>query len=345
MVAFWDNLKKSLGMDELHNALKDLQSEDAMIRKVAIKKLGEMNSPEVVDHLIMALDDPNAGVVQTAVEALGWLQNSKCIPRLLELVQGAIQEARIDLLGEISNTLWLIGTASIMPLLRQIDSEDPLIREFVVSTLAKFKDKKTFEPVKQKLNDPSKEVKLAAVNAIKEMMPEEAVSILAPLLNDKEVDIRVTVEDYFKVLGTEEAENAMKEAALARVNLLNVKRASRMPAKELKILLARHHPPAIEDSLGTYQPSKEDLEVARKVQERLEDAEKSLGIGNKEEAIYHMEKAATISGVDGAICYKLSYLYEEHGNKEKALEFAKEAYRREPDDKDYKNRVEELSKS
>jgi hypothetical protein len=339
---FIESIKKSLGMDEISRLVKNLKSEEPQTRRSIARRLGEINKPEVVEPLINALDDINMLVLQQVIESLGWLQSSKAVPKLLSILPKAVKEVQIDILGEISNSLWLIGTASIMPLIRLLDTDEPLLKEFVITTLVKFNDKRAIDPIIKCLGDNSKEVRLAAIDAVKSLIGAEGVPHLAPLLNDRDRDVKVTVEEFFNHLDSDEARAAVHNAAISKVNYNYVRRLTRLASNQLKLYMARHYPPEIEDKDGKFVPTKEDLEVAGGIQEMIEEAEDALSKGNADVGLSLLQTASDTSKKDGALCFKLSLLFEERNDKEQALSFAKEAVEREPDVNTFKKRLNEL---
>ncbi|MEW6097134.1 MAG: HEAT repeat domain-containing protein [bacterium] len=116
--------------------LKDLSSEDKVIRQSAMEALGYLKSKEAVPALINALNDNNWCVRETAIKALGGIKDERVIEPLITRLR---DECKIDdqtkvgkegqstvsihIEGEIIDALCSIGTKTIPSLMKVIENK------------------------------------------------------------------------------------------------------------------------------------------------------------------------------------------------------------------------------
>ena len=246
-----DQLKRNNNkQDEIDRCLRLVQSRNPRDRSYAAKRLGELKAkpdvlmsmmedpngfvrsasaealgrsvtlpaPEVVSHLLAAIDDPNNYVCAAAVNSLGLLEAEQAVEQVDAclsdshpiVVQAAILAmARIDpdrIAGQLEELIhsdeylihlaatracgWLMLESSgpfILEMLQQFmasdDKQDLKLPKLYIEVLSRLNIK---EAIPTLVEIAEKEVGLrgVAVEALVEMSAEEAAVILSPLLSD-----------------------------------------------------------------------------------------------------------------------------------------------------------------
>ncbi len=194
---------------------------NGFVRSASAEALGrsvELPAPEVVSHLLAAIDDPNNYVCAAAVNSLGLLEAEQAVNQVeacLEdthpiVVQAAILGlARIDperikdrLVDYLESDEYLIHLAAtracgwlahrecgptilgaLKNFLQKNDQKDLKLPKLYIEVLARL-DLKEAVPILVEIAEREVGLRGSAVEALVEMKAEEAASILSPLLSD-----------------------------------------------------------------------------------------------------------------------------------------------------------------
>ena len=147
--------------------IKDLKSENIMVRKSAIYYLGRNGEKSAVPILIEFLrDDQPKDIKLTSIEALG------------EIGDGRSVEALVDTLTE----------------------HDADIRIAAVEALGKIKDSKSVKPLINVLHD--EDVQLFAIHALGKIGDKSAIPALRKLLHDQDEYVRYNASQSLRKIGS-----------------------------------------------------------------------------------------------------------------------------------------------
>ncbi len=128
-------LREIEGQDDdiaIEEIVSRLEDPDTDIRIEAVRALGRIGSPNVVDALINQLTDPSSSVRADAARALGRIGDPRAVPYLIEGLQSAsedLQDACIQALGSIGGN---VSTDAV----KQMFSGSPTERLFASSAEA-----------------------------------------------------------------------------------------------------------------------------------------------------------------------------------------------------------------
>jgi HEAT repeat protein len=119
-------------VQNLETLEKGLHHDDAEVRWVAVLLLEEMRTPEAIDLLITALDDPYLSVRWRAAVALGNIGQSRAAD----------------------------------PLIRALEDPNQHVRKEAAVSLGKIGDQKSIDPLIRHLTDADRGVRIAAARAL-----------------------------------------------------------------------------------------------------------------------------------------------------------------------------------
>jgi len=105
--------------------LRLARSKDDYVRFEAVQALGAVKFKQAVAELSLLVDDPSAPplLVKKAVVALGQIGDASAIPALQHAL--VLERQGVSLLPEASYSLFQLGSAAVMPLIRMAKDEDP----------------------------------------------------------------------------------------------------------------------------------------------------------------------------------------------------------------------------
>ncbi|MFH1379910.1 MAG: HEAT repeat domain-containing protein [bacterium] len=146
------------GKHSIPYLIEALSSEDTSVRINAVRALGRIDDPRVVDPLVSLLTDPYPDIQYEVMEALE-NRGKKIITRLLKSLESPSSKTR-------ARTVELIG---------------------------RIGDLTSKDIVEHALTDPSAEVREQAVIALRWIAKEESIDLILPLLDDPYTNVRMMV--------------------------------------------------------------------------------------------------------------------------------------------------------
>ena len=166
-----------------------LLDEDAEVRAVVARALGELDDPQAVDALARVLrEDPDADVRRTAAWALGEIESPRAIPALgralREDASREVREMAVWALGEIEDP------AAVPALADAADDPDPKIRRKVAWALGEIEDPAAVPALRGLLRDEDAETRKIALWAIAEIEAPASYEVLVELLKDENPEVR-----------------------------------------------------------------------------------------------------------------------------------------------------------
>ena len=135
----------------------------AALRNSAVRALGGINDPRVVDPLIKALDD--AAVRDSAAIALGEIKDPRAVEPLIKILKAKDHSGG----SSVAAALIKMGAPSVEPLAQALNDNDQVVRRLAVIALGEIKDPKAIGALTERLKDESPEVRQAAQEAIEKI--------------------------------------------------------------------------------------------------------------------------------------------------------------------------------
>jgi HEAT repeat protein len=166
------------GVERIRELLDD---EDGTVRAYAVHALVEIGVPDATALALEALSDPDSYTRRIAARALEDLADPTAVPALGKTV---------------------------------VEDEDYRVREWAADALAAIGTEAAILELTRALEDPVKEVRLAAVKGIVKRQPEAAVdAFVSMVLEDPEWEIRVQAAAALGKIDREDVVPALEEAA------------------------------------------------------------------------------------------------------------------------------------
>jgi len=179
--------------EELLEALKD---EDDQVRRDVLLILEELtNQLKTIKHLekhefealFQLLKVEGQIVRKYAVRALGQLDDLRVVDLLVQLLRDENYEVR----NEVLKAFEKLGKPAIIPLVRLLKDKDWIQRLSAARLLGQLGDSRAVEPLIQTLKDKESDVRSAATIALGRLGDSRAVEPLIQLLNDEDEQVRM----------------------------------------------------------------------------------------------------------------------------------------------------------
>jgi len=136
------------------------------VRKYAVSALGDIGTPDVVDHLIFALNDEKDEVRIRAIKALSRYKGKEVVDSLLPLVYDSDIWIRLEAIKELEK----FDTPRVREILRTLlDDESPVIQAAVIETMVKVGGADFMDDINKMLDSPDFEVQMAAEEALDQL--------------------------------------------------------------------------------------------------------------------------------------------------------------------------------
>ncbi len=157
---------------------KKLESSDAEERREAVVDLSRAGR-DAASLLFRAMGDADWRVRKTAVEGIVSIGGDEIISGLLEALNApdnaGVRNSAIEALVQI-------GSPSVDPLLKLIETNDPDVRKFVVDILGDIKDTRAVPALIARLDDEDENVCVASAEALGKIRDRRAVDALLSCL-------------------------------------------------------------------------------------------------------------------------------------------------------------------
>jgi HEAT repeat protein len=154
--------------------------------------LGQLGDLRAVEPLIELLDTSNLGVTQAAAIALGKLGDARAIYPLIDVFRHEWDDTEtITTWQEAAKALVSIGDAAFVPLVAALRDEDENVRIWAMDTLKQMPPGHSLKPLLPALHDPSFQVRAQAVEAIGALGDLHSLAVLFPLLQDENDSVRM----------------------------------------------------------------------------------------------------------------------------------------------------------
>jgi HEAT repeat protein len=153
-------------IDPLIEALSD---EDDLVRIDAAIALSKMNNSDAIDTLRKALNEEGYNRIKAA-KALGDIDDPKAAEALISgfgYERTGYGESYLDVRREAILSIVKIGEPAVVPLIKALENEDPLVREGAVIALSRISPKANItDQFTKALDDEESRVRLSAAIAL-----------------------------------------------------------------------------------------------------------------------------------------------------------------------------------
>jgi HEAT repeat protein len=186
--------------------LRHVAHDNALVRRVVARALGETRAPGAEEALIPLLRDENGHVRSTAAEALGRLGSRKAVLPILRLLEDeyrSVQESAIFALAAIGDESVLDG------LLADFSARDASMRRNIVIILGKFSGPRAADALTFALKDEEPEVRKAVVHSLGAMPEDRALRPLMLAITDDDPEVRMLAAEALGKISAPEAPAAL----------------------------------------------------------------------------------------------------------------------------------------
>ncbi|MBF0410301.1 MAG: HEAT repeat domain-containing protein [Candidatus Riflebacteria bacterium] len=199
--------------EHLRGALKE---NDSNVRFWATVSLGKLKERAFKNDLLERLNDDNTGVRIAALKALRDIGDPSVVSKLFEALSQSSDQVRdviYDILKDfgshsipflvdsLSNEFWLgrslaaralaeMGSESITPLLKVMESQDKERRFWAIKILGQIREITALPEIKKALSDTEFNIRMAAVQAIGDFKLEELIPTLIERFLDPSWEVR-----------------------------------------------------------------------------------------------------------------------------------------------------------
>jgi HEAT repeat protein len=203
--------------------LQQLKSSKPDIRARAARRLGTAKQRKAVPHLIRRLSDDDSQVRTAAIEALGAIGHPASaeplalalagLSKMTKSLSGQLDHnAEIKEYESLVKSLAAIGSPSVKPTLRLLESDDKESRRWAARALGMIKDPQSVDGLIAVLQDARSEVRKAAALALGEIGDARALRPLVQSSTSRDVETRRAATEALGSLGSKDALDALKQA-------------------------------------------------------------------------------------------------------------------------------------
>ncbi|MEE9584472.1 MAG: HEAT repeat domain-containing protein [Candidatus Brocadiales bacterium] len=189
-------------------ALLDDSEED--VRVAAALALGELGDESAVEPLLRTLNDENVPVRENAARALANFKDNKDIVQsLINLLNDGtipVAIAATEALGQIGST------EAVEPLFGLLNSKEAKVREVAAIALGKIRDPGAVTPLINSLKDPEERVRWYAADSLGSIGSSEGVDPLIELLSKGSPRLRESAATALGQIGDERAIEPLVQA-------------------------------------------------------------------------------------------------------------------------------------
>lgn len=174
-------LKANEAEDSFVSMRKD---KDYQLRRVILEGLVSMNSPQVADFMIEALDDDDVWIRRFAAAELGEIKDPRAIGPLLDTLRMSSQHDPLDPITQaVFQALRTIGDSRAEgPLIALIREKGYPFRVLVAETLGAIGGDRSIEALKEALQDEEYGMRRTAAKAVSDIMARSSIDPFAELM-------------------------------------------------------------------------------------------------------------------------------------------------------------------
>ena len=196
--------------DRLARHIADLSSDDAQVRRDAVRELGRVGIWEAVEPLVPMLADPEETVRSEARDALEQVGDD-AVPDLLEGLMSetpAIRAGCADVLGRLD---YLENEDFENVLLALVNDVDADVRLQVCAALGRVGGVASLEPLRAALEDPEPPVQVEAAASLAQLGDGSSFELLLRAVVSSDVVLRGRVIEPLMWIGTAASVQAIRD--------------------------------------------------------------------------------------------------------------------------------------
>jgi HEAT repeat protein len=244
-----------------------LEDENSDLRESAAVALGRIGDLRAVEPLMSALEDEAWRVRRAAAEALGRLGDARAIESLVWVMGTYYHPVR----QAAAQALVCIGEPAVKPLLQRLGYHDKDVRRRAAEALGSIGDEQATLPLVTALSDRAREVRKSAAVALGRIGDQRATKALGRALEDEEWSMRRVAAGALGCIGCKHSHDLL---SMAVETLLLEAGEGAFPMRwEAVEMLGQIGKPAMELSLSVLDSEYRDVrDTAMEALVRLGDA-------------------------------------------------------------------------
>ncbi len=175
--------------DSVKYLLEAVGDDDWWVRLRACDALARIGGPRVVDAVLELVNDENEDIRRSAIEILNICKDKRAVDQLIEAVEDKdwwVSERAADALAEIGNPKAL---PALLKMLERNDRSVPV----ALRAIGKLGDEKLLPNVLAFLKRPEREIKLAAIEALAELVGERHAAKIREFLQQAAISADETI--------------------------------------------------------------------------------------------------------------------------------------------------------
>jgi len=193
-------LKKLNHKDICDNLINKLDSKDLVLKAKAMRALGLLKCKDAAKE-IYRLDIENDTLLQIAIQSLGEIGNTECIPFLKKALQSKNSNIRRD---AIYSLMKIKDESTIESLMNTLNDTNKYVREASIEALANIGGRIIEDIIIEKLDDSESNVIITAIKCIGRLKSEKGIEHLINLLENADRKIRIEIINALAKIGTNE---------------------------------------------------------------------------------------------------------------------------------------------
>lgn len=174
-----------------------LNDPHAGVRRLAAKALGQIGNISAVTFLIKLLNDPDRGVRATAAIALGNYRHPMAAQMIMDAYPKATTSARTDMVFALAHINDIIAVPFLS---KHARDPDPAVREAIMLALGKLGDARAIPALLSGLKDPDEITRINAAYSLGTYYSPKVVSALIRTLKDPAIRVRKAAADSLSSL-------------------------------------------------------------------------------------------------------------------------------------------------
>lgn len=187
-------------MEPIDELLKNLESSDEEVRRLAVSALAGFPFPKVKAHALLALGDESWRVRKEAVDLILSVSPGDELAR--ELVQLLTSHGNAGLRNSVVEVLQAVGERALPHLVEHLSHEDAGVRKFIVDIMGGIKSPSILPQLATALGDNDSNVAAAAAESMGVIGDASAVPHLLSSLQRDDLLIRYAILEALVKIGT-----------------------------------------------------------------------------------------------------------------------------------------------
>ncbi len=180
---------QSLGsLETKHLALQQARSADTRTRRAALRIIAYFGYPEGLLVLVDALSEDDEKIREAAILGLPLIDDPRGIAALLDTAKHPSARTRGAVMRALGNTH---PSPSVVAALRAgLSDEEPWVRYYACQSLGKLRVGEAEAEIAERMDDPSGQVRIAAVEALARLPGERAARALERAARSSDADLK-----------------------------------------------------------------------------------------------------------------------------------------------------------